>query len=86
MWGGLRGAGGGFQLELEGVLQRLKKTAEPVHLQGILEKAGKLNVLGSLEDNDPDAADEEHVDQDEEEAGQEDDGGLADKLASTHIE
>lgn len=54
--------------------------------QNILEKAGKLHVLGSLEDNDPDAADEEDVDEDEEEAGQEDDGGLADKLASTHIE
>ena len=34
-------------------------------LQAILKKAGKLEALGSMEDNDPDAADEEEGDEDE---------------------
>lgn len=42
--------------------------------QAVLESAGQLAALGSLEDNDPDAADEAEGEEDEDAA---DDGGAA---------
>ena len=43
-------------------------------LQAVLEAAGQLDALGSLEDNDPDAADEAEGEEDEDAP---DDGGAA---------
>ncbi len=53
--------------------------------QEILDKSGKLQALGPLDENDPEG-DEDGEDADEDASGDEDDEGLADALTSTHIE
>ena len=59
---------------VQSVLHRV--TSDSSSLQSILEKAGQQHVLGSLEDNDPDADEELDKGDDDDEAENED--GLSD--------